>query len=114
MAWSEEDRVAAEVARGLFDELGEIRVRRMFGGAGVFLDATMFAIIHGGAIHLKAEGESAQALRDMGARQFEWTPPSRGRPVRMNYWSLPETALDDPDMACSLARPALGLAPSRV
>lgn len=93
----------ADTAVDLFAALGPVRVRRMFGGAGLFLDGVMFGLIAGGAIHLKA----AAAL---GEGSSPFTFDKAGRPVRLGYWSLPDAALDDPDLACDLAAAALTLA----
>jgi len=110
MGWTTEDRAAADLATSLFAGLGEVSVRRMFGGAGVYLDGLIFAIIHEGAIYLKGDAELAAAFAAKGCRQFAWTSPKRGRAVRMNYWTLPEAALDDADEACVWARKALEVA----
>lgn len=77
--------------------LGAIDIRRMFGGAGIYLHGVIFAIILDGAIHLKADREMARELEAAGARQLEWTSPRTGRRVRMDYRSIPDAALDDAD-----------------
>ena len=45
----------------LFSVFGPVAVRRMFGGAGIYADGTMFALIADGAIYLKA-GETNVAM----------------------------------------------------
>ena len=42
--------------------LGPVSVRRMFGGAGVFADGVMFALIADDALYLKADDISKQAF----------------------------------------------------
>ena len=39
----------------LFGPLGPIRTRRMFGGAGVFLDDAMFALVVDDVLYMKAD-----------------------------------------------------------
>jgi len=46
--------VDADAIRDLFQGLGEVRIRRMFGGQGVFSDELMFALEAGGELYLKA------------------------------------------------------------
>ena len=45
--------------RELFAAFGPVVVRRMFGGAGIFADGTMFALVHDGVIYLKADERNA-------------------------------------------------------
>ncbi|MEO1330258.1 MAG: TfoX/Sxy family protein [Pseudomonadota bacterium] len=89
----------------LFDDLGPVRSRKMFGGAGLFLDGRIFGLVAFERIYLKADGALAEALAAEGAEQFAYE--ARGRTMRMGYWSLPEAALDDRDLAASWARRAL-------
>lgn len=97
MTWTAEDQAAAELAREVLGTLGPIDIRRMFGGAGIYLHGIIFAIILDGEIHLKASRELARDLEAAGARRLEWTSPRTGRRIRMDYWTIPEAALDDAD-----------------
>lgn len=97
----------------LFAGLGQVRIRSMFGGAGVYCDDVMFALLADDAIYLKADAALSEALAKEGSGPFEWTPtsgPKAGQTVRMSYWRLPEAALDDPDSAVGWARRALTVA----
>ena len=40
--------MAPEDIRELFAAFGSVTVRRMFGGAGIYAQETMFALVHGG------------------------------------------------------------------
>ncbi|MGH1369008.1 MAG: TfoX/Sxy family protein [Maritimibacter sp.] len=87
----------------LFDKLGEITVRKMMGGASIYVGGQIFAIVHSdGRIFLKAKDEFAAELATDGAVKFEMED-GRG----MNYWTLPEAALDDPELAVRWAQKAL-------
>ena len=48
--------------RELFAGFGPVTVRRMFGGAGIFADDTMFALVHDGVIYLKVDDSNAAAF----------------------------------------------------
>ncbi len=100
----------AEVARycDLFADLGTITTRNMMGGTVLYADGRLFATIHGdGRLFLRSKGDLARDLAAQGETQLTWTRPKDGTVQAMGYWSLPETALDDPDLACALARRAL-------
>jgi DNA transformation protein and related proteins len=100
--------VDADSIRDLFGALGPVRVRRMFGGQGVFRDELMFALEAGGELYLKADESSAGAFEDAGSRQFTYL--KNGRPMPMSYWRLPDVALDDPEEAGRWGRLAVAAA----
>lgn len=98
----------AEAARDLFSGLGEITTRRMMGGLCLYHEGTIFAIMMGdGGLFLKGQGAFAAELAAAGCTQWSYRREGRDRPTRMAYWTLPEAALDDPDIACDWARRAL-------
>lgn len=87
----------------LFDGLGPLTTRRMMGGLCLYSDGQIFAILSSQAVlYLKADGAFAAKLAAAGARKFAM---EGGR--SMGYWTLPEAALDDPEVACDWARQAL-------
>ncbi|MBC7282264.1 TfoX/Sxy family protein [Hoeflea sp.] len=86
-----------DVIREMFDSLGEVTIKRMFGGKGIYHGGRILALEVGGEILLKADAESAPAFRDAGARQWVYEGKARARPVAMPYWSIPDAALDDPE-----------------
>jgi DNA transformation protein len=95
----------ADSIRDLFAALGPVRVRRMFGGQGVYCDDLMFALEAGGELFLKADERTAPAFAEAGSRQFTYLKD--GRPTAMGYWRLPDAALDDPDEAAGWGRLAV-------
>jgi DNA transformation protein and related proteins len=97
----------------LFAGMGEVSVRRMFGGAGAYSEGVMFALIADDVIHIKVDEALKAELAAEGCGPFVWTPgkgPRAGEKVEMGYWRLPEAALDDPDLATSWGRKALAVA----
>ncbi|MBU4530370.1 MAG: TfoX/Sxy family protein [Hoeflea sp.] len=86
-----------ELIREMFDSLGEVTIKRMFGGKGIYHQGKILALEVDGEILLKADAESAPAFREAGARQWVYEGKARAGPVAMPYWSIPETALDEPD-----------------
>lgn len=89
--------------------LGSIEIKPMFGAAGVKQRGAMFAILDDGVIWLKATGDLAETLKAEGARQFTY-PTKDGQTMAMAYWSMPETALDDPEEAVAWARRSVDVA----
>ena len=93
----------------LFDPLGQISHRKMMGGLSIYCAGQIFAILSSdGEIYLKAQGTLAAALEAAGSHKFA-TADGRG----MHYWTLPDPALDDPELACGWARRALEAAAAR-
>ncbi len=87
----------------LFDGLGALTHRKMMGGLTLYHAGQVFAILSSsGRVYLKAADDFAQEMAAAGAVRFEMED-GRG----MNYWTLPEDALDDPDLACDWARRSL-------
>ena len=80
----------------------------MFGGAGIFADGLMIALVSDGEIFLKADEQTIPTLKAEGSRAF--TYGAKNRRVVMSYWRLPERLLDDPDELGNFARAALGAA----
>ena len=96
-------------ATELFSGLGPLTTRRMFGGVCLYCEGTMFAVIHSdGILYLKAREDLSPDLEAAGSTR--WTHPrAEERKMQMPHWTLPENALDDPDLACEWARRALAL-----
>ena len=96
-----------EFAKELFAGLGEVTSRKMMGGLCLYLDGVVFSIVHGdGSIWLKGAGTMVDELEAAGARRWTYQRDG-GRVTSMPYWSLPEPALDDPEVACDWAKRAL-------
>lgn len=90
-----------------FSGLGPIEVKRMFGGAGLYVDDACFAIVlFGETLMLRGDDTLGAELEAEGAERWVYSHKTRGDVV-MPYWTLPEAAMDDPDEAVAWARKAL-------
>ncbi len=98
-----------EWVREHFAALGPLEIKRMFGGAGVYANGLIFALLDDGVVWLKADEVNAPLLEDAGSRQFTY-PTKDGAVMAMAYWALPESALDDPDEAADWARKSIDVA----
>ena len=94
-------------ARELFAGLGPLTQRKMMGGLCLYHEGTIFSILNAdGSIWLKGAGAWADHMTAQGWPRWSYTRKD-GRTTEMPYWLLPDSALDDPDLACDLAKSAL-------
>ena len=100
------DRRYAEFVRELLADLGELSIRPMFGGAGVYVEGLFFGLLFDDSLFLRADDENRPAFAAARARQFTY-PMKSGEIASMAYWSLPDTAADDPEEAVGWARGAV-------
>jgi DNA transformation protein and related proteins len=102
-----------DFVRELFAGLGAVTIKRMFGGAGVYAEGKMFALLADETIYLKVDDALKAQLAAEGSGPFVWVPdngPKKGEAIEMGYWRLPEAALDEPDEAVKWARAAVQVA----
>ena len=76
--------------------LGMITRRAMMGGATLYCDGVVFAILGGDALWFKADGESDAAWDEAGCERFTYTFAD-GRTGSMNYRRAPDDCYDDAD-----------------
>jgi len=88
--------------------LGNVTVRRMFGGAGVYCDGLMFGLIARDTLYFKADDGNRAAYEADGMEPF--TYEGRNKPIQMSYWRVPERLFDEPDEMVEWARAALAAA----
>jgi DNA transformation protein len=97
--------VDAEAIRELFTEFGPVSVRRMFGGAGVFVDERMIALVSRAAIYLKADAETIPAFSRENLAPFSYATRN-GEHKLTSYWRMPDRLYDDPGELARWARAA--------
>lgn len=98
-----------EFLRDQLRGVGPIAVRRMFGGAGVFADGLMFALVADDTLYFKADEASRADFEAEGMPAFSYETKD-GRNTIMSYWRAPERLYDDADDMQAWARKALGAA----
>jgi DNA transformation protein and related proteins len=81
--------------RDIFVGLGDVTIKKMFGGKSVYFNGVITAIETDGEIFLTADAQSASQFESAGARQ--WSYDGKGKSVKMPYWTVPDAALDDPE-----------------
>ncbi len=88
--------------------LGPVTIRRMFSGAGLYLDGAMFALVAGDVLYFKADAKTKAVFEAEGLGPFVYQ--GRSKPVAMSYWRAPERVYDDPEEMIAFARVAAGVA----
>ncbi|MGH6804920.1 MAG: TfoX/Sxy family protein [Methyloceanibacter sp.] len=101
--------MAPDDIRELFRVFGAVEVRRMFGGAGIYAEGTMFALVSDGVIYLKADQQNAPAFEREKLEPFVYATRA-GRRAVMSYRRMPDRLYDDPDELAAWARAALAAA----
>ena len=87
----------------MFSALGEVTIRRMFGGKGVYHQGLIIAVEFDGEILLKSDAVSAPVFEAAGARRWAYRART-GKSVGMPYWSIPDDAFDDPEIMADWVR----------
>lgn len=95
-----------------FSAFGEVTVRPMFGGAGIYSGGTMFGLVTSEeGVYLKADDTSRGRYEAEGLTPFTYEAPKGDRPpTTMPYWRLPDRLLDDPEELADWARIAYAVA----
>jgi DNA transformation protein and related proteins len=98
------DRLVERVLKLLLP-LGPVEARRMFGGHGLYLEGTIFALLFDGALYLKADERTTAAFkrRGLGPLSYEGR---RGQTINLPYWQAPPELLEDGPLLSRWARKA--------
>ena len=91
--------------REAMEPLGTLTIRKMMGGAALYLDGTVFAILAADDLWFKADKQSDADWDAAGAERF--TYDMGGKTGTMNYRRAPADVHDDPDEMQRWARLAL-------
>lgn len=82
--------------------LGSVVVRRMFGGAGLYLDGIMFGLLAEGTCYLKTDDGNRGDYEAQGMGPFVYE--ARGKQTAMSYHQVPQDVLDSADEFSAWAR----------
>ena len=86
---------AAEDIQNRLAELGDIRIKKMFGGYGIFEEDKMFALIDSkGPVFFKTDETNQARFEEAGSEKH----------ARMPYFSVPEEVLSEDDLLREWAR----------
>jgi DNA transformation protein len=97
-----------EHLRDLFEPLGPIAARAMFGGYGLYFDGMIIGVIIDEALYLKADAQTQGDFEAAGCAPFVYD--MKGAPLTLSYWSLPDEAMDSPQAMRPWAERAIAAA----
>jgi DNA transformation protein and related proteins len=92
----------------LFQPIGPVRLKQMFGGHGIYADDLFFALESGGEIFLKTDAVTQRAFATAGSLPFSFA--RAGKTMVTSCWRLPETAFDEPEELAHWCKLALDAA----
>lgn len=95
-----------EFVQEVLEPLGQVRIRAMFGGAGVYYRDLMFGLIANETLHFKADESNRASFEEEGMGPFVYEPPS-GKKIAMSFWELPERLYDEPEELLVWAKSAI-------
>jgi DNA transformation protein len=75
---------------------GAVSVRRMFGGAGLYREGTMFAVLADDVAYLKVDDSNRDDFLRAGSAPFEPYPDKIKTTVR-TFFEIPADVMEDPD-----------------
>lgn len=75
---------------------GEVSMRRMFGGAGLYREGAMFAVVADDVAYLKVDDSNRDDFGRAGSASFEPYPDKIKTSIR-TYYEIPADVLEDPD-----------------
>ncbi|MFA5935466.1 MAG: TfoX/Sxy family protein [Patescibacteria group bacterium] len=84
-------------------------VRPMFGGHGFYSGGKMFALEADGKIYFKVDKATQKDFEEAGSEPFRYSSKDR-KSVTMSYWTVPETVLEDHELAVTWAKKAIKVA----
>jgi len=80
----------------MLSDMGPVSRKRMFGGAGLFMDGTMFALMSNDTLYLKVDDQNRPTFEDLSLGPF--TYERQGKQVALSYYEAPGDCFDDPDV----------------
>ncbi len=93
--------ISAENLQQSLAHLGDIRLRKMFGGYGVFEADIMFALVDSkGTIFFKVDDTIVKLFEDVGSKKH----------VRMPYYQVPDKVLADQNALKNWAQSSITVA----
>ena len=88
---------------------GEVSVRKMFGGAGLYCDGVMFGLIADDVAYLKVDDSNREDFIKAGSSAFN-PYPKKAKTYEMSYYEIPADVLEDAELLGKWAECALAVA----
>lgn len=95
-----------DFARDQLAHFEPLRIKRMFGGAGIYSGEIFFAILVDDALYLKVGDSNRAEYEQRGLGPFTYETKT-GRTGTMSYYPVPPEVLEDPEVLGLWVRGAL-------
>jgi len=79
----------------LLSTAGPVRVNRMFGGYGFYVDGLFVAIVAYDRLYLKGGADNRARFEAEGCEPFRYSAKDQTQ-VSLSYWSAPADAMESP------------------
>lgn len=87
--------------------VGEVVAKKMFGGAGIYLDGIFFALIANNVLYFKVDSSNKLDYETAGMEPFR---PRGKKSYAMQYYEVPVSVLEDKEKLKVWANKALDVA----
>lgn len=93
----------------LLEPIGDIRVSRMFSGVLLSVEDRQLGVLLGDTLYFKVtDKELQERYKNEGSKQFSYTRKDKKDPIVIkNWWSVPDSAMDNSDEMVELAEEIL-------
>ena len=88
---------------------GDVSARKMFGGAGLYCDGTMFGLIADDVAYLKVDDSNREDFVKAGSLPFD-PYPDKAKTTVMSYYEIPADVLESRDLLAEWAERSLAVA----
>lgn len=85
----------SEFVADQLEGLDGLKIKRMFGGAGLYLKAAFFGILSGGKLYFKTRPESLPRYLARNSRPFVYSKKGKKTIRLKNYYEVPVEILED-------------------
>jgi DNA transformation protein len=85
---------------------GDVEVKRMFGGVGLFHQGLMFGMISGGVFRLKVDDQNKDEYLARGIQPHNTSKKKKSMP----YWEVPVDVLEDSEALAKWVEKSYGAA----
>ncbi|MCJ0764875.1 TfoX/Sxy family protein [Variovorax terrae] len=92
----------------LLSSVGPCTARPMFGGFGISTGGLTFGLIAWETLYLKVNADTEPQWVAAGCKPFVYE--AKGKPMKLNYYSAPDDAMESPGAMAQWARQALDCA----
>jgi len=86
------------------EKLGNVSVKKMFGGAGIYYDGLIFGLLADDVLYFKVDDSNRSDYEQAGMEPFQ---PFDDKPMLMPYYEVPIEILEGKELLANWARKAL-------